>query len=168
MTPMTLTTLSASLPEALLQVLTRPLFTLRLHVNQLLAIGEAPAANRRIGVIPSGGFVGERLSGAVLEGGADWQSLRSDGCVALDVRLPLKTDDGALIAMTYRGLRHGPREVIERLGRGETVDPASYYFRITADFETADERYGWLNRIVAVGTGHRFAEGPIYNLFEVL
>jgi Protein of unknown function (DUF3237) len=35
-------------------------------------------------------------------------------------------------------------------------------------FETASETYGWLNGIVAVGIGHRFADGPIYNLFELL
>jgi Protein of unknown function (DUF3237) len=165
---MTQTTLSAGLPEALLQVRTRPLFALQLEVNEVLAVGETPAGNRRIGLIPGGRFEGERLSGLVLGCGADWQFLRSDGCVSLDVRLQLKADDGALIAMAYHGLRHGPREVIERLGRGEAVDPASYYFRVAASFETASDRYGWLNRILAIGTGHRFAGGPIYNLFEVL
>jgi Protein of unknown function (DUF3237) len=165
---MTQTTLPAGLPQALLQIRTRPLFTLQLEVNEVLAVGETPAVNRRIGLISGGRFDGERLSGVVLGAGADWQSLRSDGSVALDVRIHLRTDDGVLIAMTYQGLRHGPREVIERLGRGEPVDPASYYFRITAAFETAPETYRWLNRIVAIGTGHRFADGPIYNLFELL
>jgi len=70
--------------------------------------------------------------------------------------------------MTYKGLRHGPREVIRRLEASEVVDPASYYFRIAPMFETASETYGWLNGIVAVGIGHRFADGPIYNLFELL
>jgi hypothetical protein len=35
-------------------------------------------------------------------------------------------------------------------------------------FETADEDLRWLNGIIAIGTGHRFAQGPIYNVFEVL
>jgi hypothetical protein len=55
-----------------------------------------------------------------------------------------------------------------RLGRGETVDPADYYFRIVANFATSAPRYEWLNRIAAVGTGHRLPAGPIYNLFEIL
>jgi hypothetical protein len=156
------------LPPALIEVRTRPLFALRLDVRPILVLGDTPTANRRIGVVYGGRFEGERLSGEVLDGGADWQSGRSDGATLLDVRLVLKTDDGELIAMTYQGLRHGPREVIERLGRGEDVDPSSYYFRINPLFETASPTYGWLNRILAIGLGHRFPDGPIYNVFEVL
>jgi hypothetical protein len=159
---------SEDLPEALLQVRTRPLFTMRLTVGEMLAVGETPAANRRIGLITGGRFEGERLSGEVLGGGSDWQALRPDGATQLDVRLHLKTDDGALIVMRYQGLRHGPAEVMRRLAAGEAVDPADYYFRINPMFETASEPYGWLNRILAIGTGHRLADGPVYNLFEVL
>jgi hypothetical protein len=86
----------------------------------------------------------------------------------LDVRLTLKTEDGALIGMTYRGFRHGPPAVIERLNRGETVDPSGYYFRIAPLFETSAPRYDWLNRIICVGTGHRLPQGPVYRVFEVL
>ena len=123
---------------------------------------------RRIGIVFGGGFEGERLSGEVLDGGSDWQSVRHDGSTLLDVRLNLKTDDGALIGVTYKGIRQGPPDVIARLERGEPVDPDSYYFRINPMFETASEKYAWLNNILAIGTGHRFAEGPVYNLFEVL
>jgi hypothetical protein len=70
--------------------------------------------------------------------------------------------------MSYRGLRHGPPDVVARLEKGETVDPASYYFRINPLFETAAPNYDWINRVVAVGIGHRRADGPIYNVFEVL
>jgi Protein of unknown function (DUF3237) len=54
-----------------------------------------------------------------------WQNVRSDGSTTLDVRLVLKTTDDALIGMTYRGIRHGAPDVIARLERGETVDPAT-------------------------------------------
>ena len=91
-----------------------------------------------------------------------------DGATIFNVRLVLKREDNALICMTYQGLRHGPYDVIDRMERGKVVDPASYYFRIAPMFETASETYGWLNGIVAVGIGHRFADGPIYNLFELL
>jgi hypothetical protein len=165
---MTETTLSAGLPQALLQVRTRPLFTMRLEVGEILAVGKTPAADRRVGLVTGGRFEGERLSGQVLGGGSDWQDLRDDGATTLDVRLHLKTDDGALIVTRYQGLRHGPAEVMRRLAAGEAVDPADYYFRINPVFETASERYGWLNRILAIGTGHRFPDGPVYNLFEVL
>ena len=152
----------------LAEVRTRPLFTLKLEVRPLTTVGDTPTTLRRIGVIYGGRFEGERLSGEVLDGGSDWQSVRSDGSTMLDVRLVLKTDDGALIAVNYKGLRHGPPEIIARIGRGEEVDPASYYFRISPMFETASEKYAWLNGILAVGIGHRFADGPVYNLFELL
>jgi hypothetical protein len=104
----------------------------------------------------------------VLPGGADWIMLRPDGATTLDVRLVLQTDDGATIGMTYRGMRHGPPEIMERVGRGEAVAPGSYYFRTAIAFETAAPRYAWLNRILAVGTGERPPSGPVYDVFEVL
>jgi len=156
------------LPEVLRNVRTRPLFVMHLNVRPLVVVGATPGVNRRIGLVPGGSFEGERLSGQVLDGGSDWQAIRSDGGTTLDVRLVLKTHDDAMIAMTYRGVRHGPADVISRMERGETVDPASYYFRITPMFETAAGAYDWLNRILAVGIGHRPPDGPVYSVFEVL
>jgi uncharacterized protein DUF3237 len=75
---------------------------------------------------------------------------------------------GAAIAMTYRGVRHGPIDVIGRMERGEAVAPATYYFRINPMFETAAASYDWLNRILAIGIGHRRPDGPVYSVFEVL
>ena len=157
-----------NLPDALKTVRTRPLFVMRLDVRKLQIIGATLGSYRRIGVVPGGVFEGERMSGEVLEGGSDWQAVRPDGATALDVRLVLKTKDDALIGMTYRGLRHGPAGVIERIERGEVVDPDSYYFRINPLFETAAPQYDWINRVIAVGVGHRLAEGPVYSVFEVL
>ena len=83
-------------------------------------------------------------------------------------RATLQTDDGALINMTYRGVRHGPVEVIDRLNRGDAVDPSEYYFRTAPFFETSAARYAWLNKIVAVATGHRIPASPIHEVHEVL
>lgn len=162
------TSLTDNLPEVLKSVRTQPLFLMRLDVRPLLIVGATPGGLRRIGVVPGGSFEGERLSGEVLDGGSDWQTVRSDGAATLNVRLTLKTSDDALICMTYQGLRHGPADVVERIAKGEVVDPASYYFRINPLFETSAPKYDWINRIVAVGIGHRRADGPIYSVFEVL
>jgi hypothetical protein len=159
--------LADRLYEVQRSVRTRPLFTMRLDAR-MLVLGATPTTMRRIGIVPGGTFEGERLSGKVLDGSSDWQSIRSDGSTLLDVRLTLQTEDDALIAMSYQGIRRGPREVMERLDRGEQVDPADYYFRINPTFETATEKYAWLNGILAIGIGHRFPGGPIYNLFEIL
>jgi hypothetical protein len=160
--------LESDLPDLLKSVRTRPLFVMRLDVRKMVIVGATPGGFRRIGIVPGGTFEGERLSGEVLEGGSDWQIVRDDGCTTLNVRLALKTNDAALIGMTYQGVRHGPADVVERIEKGEVVDPATYYFRINPLFETAAAGYGWINRIVAVGIGHRLADGPIYSVFEVL
>ncbi len=159
--------LSDDLPDALKTVRTRPLFVMRLNVRRLQIVGMTPGGVRRIGVVFGGSFSGERLSGEVLDGGNDWQSVRQDGATTLDVRVVLKTTDGALVGMTYRGLRHGPPDIIGQIENGEVVEPASYYFRIAPFFETAAPRYDWLNRLIAVGIGHRMADGPVYSVFEV-
>ena len=162
------TSLRDGLPDALREVRTRPLFVMRLDVRPLQIVGATPGAYRRVGVVPSGVFEGERLSGKVLDGGADWQNVRSDGSVTLDVRLVLKTADDALISMNYRGIRHGAPDVMARVEKGEAVDPGDYYFRIAPLFETAATQYAWLNNVVAIGIGHRRADAPVYSVFEVL
>jgi hypothetical protein len=154
------------LPETLRSVSASPLFAVRFDVRGPTDLGITPGADRRIGVITGGAFRGKRLQGVVLDGGSDWQTVRSDGAWTLDVRVVLKTDDGALIGMTYRGIRAGPPQVLARLAAGG-VDPSTYYFRSTPMFETSDARYDWLNRIVAVGIGHRPPEGPVYSIFEI-
>ena len=150
------------------EIRTRPLLTMNLLVGALQAIGPAPGGDRRIGVVVGGTFTGERLNGTVLEGGSDWIIARPDGSLLLDVRLVLKTDDGALIGLTYRGLRHGPAEIMAKVARGEEVDPASYYFRTTVMFETSAAKYDWLNRAFGIGTGRRTSAGPGYEVFELL
>ena len=152
-----------------MELKTQHLCTLTLDVeNPLTLIGDTPDGNRRIARVRGGEFSGEKLNGTVRDGGGDWLMMRSDGVLTLDVRLTLQTSDDALIFVTYRGLRHGPDEVMDRLNNGEPVDPSEYYFRITPGFETGDANYLWLNKIVAVGTGHRLPDGPIYEIFEIL
>ncbi|MDE1993400.1 MAG: DUF3237 domain-containing protein [Rhizobiaceae bacterium] len=154
--------------SAFLEVRTKPLFIMKLEARPAVPAGETPNGPRRVRVIYGGRFEGERLSGRVLDGGSDWQIVRPDGYTVLDVRLTIETDDGAMIYMTYGGLRHGPADVMARIEKGEVVDPASYYFRINPMFETASAKYDWLNGILGIGIGHRFEQGLVYNVFEVL
>ena len=146
----------------------RPLMTLQVAVAGSQRIGAVPCGTRVTAPIVSGHFEGPRLRGRVLSGGGDWTLLRADGVLELDLRVSLETDDGALIHMTSFGLRHGPPEVIAALGRGERVDPATYYFRTFPRFETGHARYAFLNRLVAIASGDRRAEGPIYTIDEIL
>jgi hypothetical protein len=143
-----------------------PLMQIRVTLEPVRDLGDTPLGRRRIIGITGGSFSG-RLSGRVLPGGADWQIVRADGTADLDARYTLETSDGALIYVHNRGYRHGPREVIARLVKGEDVDPALYYMRTTPWFETSAPAYDWLNRIVCVGTGARRPAGVELELFEV-
>ncbi|MEQ8345617.1 MAG: DUF3237 domain-containing protein [Sneathiellaceae bacterium] len=132
-------------------------------------VAETPAGGRKIVTVHGGSFQGPRLKGRILpHSGADWALTRPDGVLLLDVRLTLETDDGALIFMTYRGMRHGPDAVMKRMSSGERVDPAEYYFRIQPWFETASPDHAYLNRMVCVGLGDRLEKGPKYTIHEVL
>jgi hypothetical protein len=144
------------------------LMTLGVLVAPPQKIGLVPHGTRATAPITSGTFEGPRLRGTVLSGGSDWTLLRADGVLELDLRLTLQTDDGALIHMSSFGLRHGPPDVIAALGRGETVDPSTYYFRTAPRFETSAPKYAFLNRLVAIALGDRRARGPIYSIFEIL
>jgi hypothetical protein len=84
-----------------------------------MVVGDISYGERRIIPITGGSFVGPRLSGRVLPGGADWQVIRRDGITELEARYTLETDDGALIYVLNKGIRSGSKEVMERLARGE-------------------------------------------------
>ena len=144
------------------------LFSITVGVSALYDIGQMPLGLRHIDMLGPGSFEGPRLKGEVLPGGMDQKTFRSDGAMTPDVRMVLRTDDGALIYCTYSGVRYGPPEVMRRIAEGEQVDPSEYYLRNTPRFETAAAPYDWLNRIVAVGVGRRMPDHATYDVFEIL
>ena len=145
----------------------RPLLKAEITLQPPLELGDTPLGRRRIIHITGGRFSGARLSGRVLAGGADWQVIRADGVADLDARYTLETSDGALIYVRNRGYRHGPAAIIQKLAAGEPVDEKLYYMRTTPSFETGDERYAWLNRIVCVATGARRPAAVELEVFEI-
>lgn len=147
----------------------RHLFTINMKLPPTLELGETPAGNRRVFTVSGGEFSGDRLRGEVLpQGSSDLLLVRTDGAYQQDVRLILRTDDGALILMTYRGVRYASPEVTARIARGEQVPASDYYLRTAPFFETSSPRYAWLNKIVSVGIGERQHDGVTYDLFEIL
>ena len=145
------------------------LFTVRIELHPLQQLGTTPYGQRSICPVSGGVFAGPRLSGTILpHAGADHLLRRADGSFQQDVRMTLETDDGALILMTYRGVRYASAEVSARIARGEHVDRHEYYLRIAPFFETGAERYLWLNHIVSVGVGERTSNGADYEVFQIL
>jgi uncharacterized protein DUF3237 len=143
-------------------------FEVTVDVDSVLDLGHTQAGHRRVVPIAGGVVSGPRLQGRVLPGGADWQILRPDGTADLDARYTIQADDGALVYVVNRGVRHGPAEVLARLNWGERVDPASYYFRSAAAFETSAAEHAWLTRAVLVGVGERYPDKVVIRFWEVL
>jgi hypothetical protein len=136
-------------------VQSRPLLTLRLSTAPTQEIGAGPHGKRITFPIIGGSFEGPRLRGQVLAGGDDWGIVRADGVIELDLRVTLQTEDGALIHMTFEGMR-------------DDAAPGGPYFRTLPRFETADPKYAFLNRLLAVGIGEIRADGPVHLIEEIL
>ena len=131
------------------------IFAADVRVDPAQDVGHVAKGARRFVPIAGGEVSGPKLSGKVLPGGGDWQTIRDDGVAELEARYTLRTDDGALIFVRNYGLRHGPPDVIAALAAGGAVDPASYYFRGATFFETSAPRYVWLSRQIVVCVGER-------------
>lgn len=150
------------------QLAHRHLITMTLTVDfaGMVGIGQTPAGIRRIAPVAGGAFTGERLNGIVLPG-SDWVINRPDGVMVIDVRLTLKTDEGVLIYLSYQGRFLAAPEVMARFAKGAMLEPHEYSLAMVARFECGDERFAWLNNVIAVGTGEQTATGPVYSIFEI-
>jgi Protein of unknown function (DUF3237) len=137
-------------------------------VGPIRDLGPTPHGRRRIIPILSGSVKGERLEGEVISGGADWQYVRSDGVLELEARYSIRTSDGTEIAVTNRGLRRAAPEIMDRLSRGESVDPAQVYFRTAPVFEAPAGPHAWLNSSIFLATAARFPDKVQIRVFEVL
>jgi len=139
-------------PPALL-----PMTMLRIGVAPLVSLGAAPSGERRFVPLGRGTAEGPELSGTVLEGGVDWQTLRGDGVLEIAAHYVIRTADGALVEVTSRGLRHGPPAVMAQLARGEAVPREAYFFRTLMRFWTGAPAWLHLNRVMAIAVGERRA-----------
>jgi Protein of unknown function (DUF3237) len=143
-------------------------FRLQATLGDVLDVGDIEHGRRRIVPLTGGSFSGPELNGTLLPGAsADWQIVLVDGTALGDIRYTLQTDDGALLSVRSRSVRHGSAEVLARLGRGEDVDPAEYTFRATTRIETAATDLDWLNKGVFIAVGGRQPAGVVYEVYLV-
>jgi hypothetical protein len=138
-------------------------------LEEPLDLGGTPDGRRRIVPITGGRFEGPRLAADVLPGGADWQILQTGGWVRVEARYTARTDDGSLISIVSKGVRHGPPEVMTALLAGHSPDPSSYRFRTAISFETAEDSpdHAWLNHVVAVSSALRRPDAVVLDVFAV-
>jgi hypothetical protein len=156
--------MSARLPNPSLS----RIYRLEATVGEPLDLGDVAQGRRRIVPLTGGTFNGPELNGTLLPGvSADWQLVLPDGTALADIRYALHTDDGNLLYVQARGVRHGSPEVLARLARGEDVDATEYTFRTSTQIETAAPELDWLNKGVFISVGARQPDRVIYETYLV-
>ena len=135
-----------------------------------LELGTTPYGTRIIAPVLKGAIklIGEKINAESLLPSGDWILVRNDGVMEIDVRLALKTNEGDLIYMNYKGIIKIPPAVGKRMQNGENVEASEYYFRSTPRFETASEKYKWLNDVICVGVGMLGAKQVKYKIYQIL
>lgn len=129
-----------------------PLATVRVTRGDVYRLGQTAFHKRVIGGISHGRWEGDRFSGDIIAPGGDWAIPSLDGTVmSLDVRQLVRTDDGALIYVSYQG----------------RCDRARGTYTVAPTFETDHERYLWLNAVQAIGQGVSDGDDLVYSMFEV-
>jgi len=146
----------------------RYVFTITAHVGSVTSAGDIGTGVRRIIPITGGEVKGRDVNGKVCAFGADFQIIRPNELIELEAKYALQTDDGAVIYVENKGIRFGPVELLQRIKRGEPVDPGLIYFRTVPKFETGDEKYRWLMESLFVGSAARHADRVVIDVHQVL
>ncbi|MEA2863908.1 MAG: hypothetical protein QOC84_1864 [Bradyrhizobium sp.] len=115
---------------------TRYVFSLAIKVGAPITAGDLGYGVRRIIPILGGEVRGEGIKGTIFPCGADFQTIRPNGFTELEAKYAFEMDVGAIVYIENIGIRFGPKELLDRIAKGETVDPASIYFRPVPKFET--------------------------------
>jgi len=146
---------------------TRYVFTITALIGEVTSAGDIGTGVRRIIPIVGGEVKGE-VNGKVLPFGADFQIIRPNELIELEAKYAFETDDGAVVYVENKGIRFGPLELLQKLKRGEPVDPNLIYFRTVPKFETGAEQYRWLMQHIFVATAARHADRVVIDVHQVL
>ena len=147
---------------------TKYVFTITARIGGVTSAGEIGHGVRRIIPIVGGEVKGEGINGKVCPFGADFQIIRPNELIELEAKYAFETDDGAVVYVENKGIRFGPVELLEKLKRGEPVDPKLIYFRTVPKFETGHENYRWLMQHIFVASAARHADRVVIDVHMVL
>ena len=142
-------------------------FSLRATLAAPVEQGEIDGKRKRFIGVTGGTVYGPRLTGTVLGGGGDWQAIAPGGLTEVWARYQIRTSDGTVIGVINAGVRTATPEVIERLAKGEDVDPSLYYFRTTPTFEVGPGPHEWLRRTTFVARGIRKPDHVVIDFYAV-
>ena len=150
------------------QLSTKYVFTITARIGDVTSAGEIGTGVRRIIPIIGGEVKGEGINGKVCPFGADFQIIRPNELIELEAKYAFETDDGAVVYVENKGIRFGPVELLQKLKRGEPVDPNLIYFRTVPKFETGAEQYRWLMQHIFVATAACHADRVVIDVHQVL
>jgi hypothetical protein len=150
------------------QLLTRYVFTITARIGEVTSAGEIGTGVRRIIPIIGGEVKGEGVNGKVCAFGADFQIIRPNELIELEAKYAFETDDGAVVYVENKGLRFGPVDLLQKLKRGEPVDPNLIYCRTVPRFETGAAKYRWLMENLFIGSAARNADRVVIDVHQVL
>ncbi len=102
-------------------------------------------------VRPGGWVKGPKIQGTVEFPSGDWLRVMPSGVARLDVRGLIRTDDGALIYISYNGIISRTKQTAERDKKGEVLTSKDEYFVIAPTMETSSPKYAWLNGVQCIG-----------------
>ena len=146
---------------------TKYVFTITAHVGEATSAGDIGSGVRRIVPILGGEVRGE-INGKFCAAGADFQIIRPNELMDIEARYALETDDGAVVYVENRGIRFGPVELLQKLNRGEPVDPRLIYCRTVPKFETGHEKYRWLMQHIFIASVARHCDRVVIDVHQVL
>ena len=150
------------------ELYTKYVFTITVEIAEVTTAGDFGHGVRRIIPITGGEVRGEKVNGKVLPFGADFQIIRPNELIDLEAKYAFETDDGAVVYLENKGIRFGPVELLQKLKRGEPVDPRLIYFRTVPKFETGHENYRWLMEHIFIGSAARHADRVVIDVHMVL
>ena len=150
------------------QLQTKYVFTITANIGAVTTAGDIGSGVRRIIPITGGEVRGANISGKVCPFGADFQIIRPNELIELEAKYALETDDGAVVYVENKGLRFGPVDLLQKLRRGEPVDPKLIYFRTVPKFETGSEKYRWLMEHLFIGSAARHADRVVIDVHQVM
>ena len=143
-------------------------FTITARIGAVTSACDIGHGTLRIIPIVGGEVQGEGMNGKVCPFGADFQMIRPNELIELEAKYAFETDDGAVIYIENKGIRFGPVDLLQKLKRGEPVDPKLIYFRTVPKFETGSEKYRWLMENLFIGSAARYADRVVIDVHQVL
>jgi Protein of unknown function (DUF3237) len=147
---------------------TRYVFSLAIKVGAPIIAGDHGHGIRRVIPILGGEVFGDGIKGTIFPVGADFQTIRPNGFTELEAKYAFELDDGTIVYIENTGIRFGAKELLDRIAKGEIVDPALIYFRSVPKFETGSEKHRWLMENLFIGVGARHPDRVEIDVHQVL